>query len=164
MNVEKQFLAVEIGEKLLETIRLTNDDKRLMLKYKQFMGANYENQMGVMNNNPEQQGMLHLLNQKLAQDPNFPIPHGYKKVQELIIEESHQVPEKLGMKESEKVSMEVLDEILMKAFGVHILQPVPVKRMVTSVVPDQKTMLLDYAAGMNIRSQSQGSSVFQNDI
>ena len=40
------------------------------------------------------------------------------------------------MQESEKVSMEVLDEIMMKAVGVHILAPIPVKRTLTRVVPD----------------------------
>lgn len=56
--------------------------------------------------------MLFLLNEKLRQNPNFPIPHGYKKVQELIIEESYHVPEQLGMEESEKIGMELLDEIM----------------------------------------------------
>ena len=40
------------------------------------------------------------------------------------------------MEESEKISMEVLDEIMNKALGVHILMSVPVKRTVTRVVPD----------------------------
>ena len=60
--------------------------------------------------------------------------------------------------------MEILDEIIVKATGVHILEPIPVKRSITKVVPDQKALLLDYAASMNLRSQSQGSSVFEHDI
>lgn len=61
--------------------------------------------------------------------------------------------------------MEILDEIMMQAVGVHILEAVPVKKTVTRIVPDQKTLLIDYAASMNIRSQSQTSSVFDpNDL
>ena len=56
------------------------------------------------------------------------------------------------MLESDKIGMEVLDEIVMKAAGVHILEPIPVKRTITRIVPDQKTLLLDYAAGANIRA------------
>ena len=62
-----------------------------MLKYKQFGGANYIENLAV--GNPEEQSMLILLNQKLAQNPDYPIPHGYKKIQELVIEESYQIPE-----------------------------------------------------------------------
>ena len=80
--------------------------------------------------------MLFLLNEKLRQNPNFPIPHGYKKVQELIIEESYHVPEQLGMEDSERIGMELLDEIMQKALDIHILMPIPNKRTVTRVVPD----------------------------
>ena len=108
--------------------------------------------------------MLLLLNEKLKQNPNFPIPHGYKKVTDVIIEDSYHVPDQLGMSESEKISMELLDEVLLKAAGLHILESIPVKRTVTRVVPDQNTLLLDYATNANIRAQSQGSSVFaEND-
>lgn len=136
-----------------------------MLKYKQFTGAGgYDYQLGASGgknaNLSEEQSMLALLNEKLQQNPNFPIPHGYKKVQEIIIEDSYLVPEQLGMSDSEKISMELLDEILLKAAGLHILQSIPVKRTVSKVVPDQNTLLLDYAANANIRAQSQGSSVF----
>ena len=56
------------------------------------------------------------------------------------------MPEQLGMEESEKISMELLDELLLKTLGMHMLEPMPVKRTVTRVVPDQKALLLDYAS------------------
>lgn len=34
MSDEKQLLAIELSEKLLETIKSVNEEKRLMLKYK----------------------------------------------------------------------------------------------------------------------------------
>ncbi len=58
------------------------------------------------------------------------------------------------MKESEKVSLELLDEIFMKALGVHLLISVPVTRTVHKVTLDTKKAFVDYAVSRNIRSQS----------
>ena len=80
--------------------------------------------------------MLALLNEKVSENPSYPLPDGYRKIQELVIEESYSIPEALGIEESEKVSMEILDSVFNDALGIHILRPVPVTRTVTKVVPD----------------------------
>ena len=45
------MLAIELSEKLLDTIKRTNDEKRLMLKYKQF---NQDIHVGASGANPEE--------------------------------------------------------------------------------------------------------------
>ena len=151
---DKHLLAIELSEKLFDSIRKANDAKRLMFKVKHFQGAPED---------PEEQDMLLLLNQKVAENPSYPVPDGYRKVQELVIEDSYQIPEALGIHEAEKISMELLDEVVSSALGIHILRSVPVTRTVTSVVPDQRKRLLEYAATNNIRSHSRGSTAIDAD-
>lgn len=64
------------------------------------------------------------------------MPNGYKKVQDLVIEDSYQIPDALGINLSEKISMELLDELFNAALGIHILRSVPVTRTVTKVALD----------------------------
>lgn len=96
----KQLVAIELSEKLLDHIRVTNDEKRLMLKYKQFTGpGGFEHLQGPAAQ--EEQSMLLFLNEKLQEEPEFAVPHGYKKVSEVVFEEKFRVPQQLGMLESE---------------------------------------------------------------
>jgi hypothetical protein len=68
-------------------------------------------------------GVLELLSKKVQQDPYYDLPEGYKKVTEKIVKEVHMVPEAVPMKESQVVAIELLDSIVFKAFGTHILEP-----------------------------------------
>ena len=70
-----------------------------------------KNLNGTDNLDPEQQDMLILLNEKIAENPDYPLPDGYKKTQELVIEDSYQIPDVLNINESEKICMELLDDI-----------------------------------------------------
>lgn len=98
--------------------------------------------------------MLELLNQKIAENPDYPIPDGYKRVQEIVIEDSYHVPEAMELPESEKIALEVLDEVFAKALnGLHILQSVPVTRVINRVTIDESKIFLQ-AASRNIRAQS----------
>jgi len=154
-NTARQLLAVELSEKLLEHLKHVNKERRLMISLKHFVGNNY-----LASGNPEEEEMLELLNQKVEQDPDFPVPDGYRKVQEIVIEDSYLVPAELGMKAGEKIGLELMDEIVNAAFpGLHILQSVPVTRTVTRVILDEKKIFLNYAAASrNIRSNSVGSN------
>lgn len=73
--------------------------------------------------------------------------------------DSYLVPEELGMKESEKAALELLDEIFSIAVeDFHILHSVPVTRHVTKVVLDENKILVNYAeATRNMRSSSVAS-------
>ena len=117
-EVHRQMYAVELSERLFATIKKVNEDKKMMLALKHFVGNDY-----LATNNKEEQEMLELLNQKVAENPEYPIPDGYKKVSEVIIEDSYQVPD--GKKESEQVALQVLDDIFVRTLGVHILDSVP---------------------------------------
>ena len=68
------------------------------------------------------------LNLLLQKDPNTPMPEGYKKVLEKEIQVKYNVPDELGIPENQKVPILVLDELLNKALGVHILEPQLVKK------------------------------------
>jgi len=57
-------------------------------------------------------------------DPNFVIPEGYSKVPEKEVVDVYQLPESLPVPESQRVAIEVLDDILSSKFGFHFLEPV----------------------------------------
>lgn len=105
---------------------------------------------------PDEQGVLALLNQKIKEYPDYPIPNGYKKVQEVVIEDSYHVPEMLGLPDSEKISLEILDQVFEQALGVHILDSVPVTHTIERVVVDSKKAFVE-AATRNLRAQSMNS-------
>ena len=41
--------------------------------------------------------MIEMLNQKIAENPDYVLPEGYKKVQEVVIEESYSIPDSINM-------------------------------------------------------------------
>ena len=41
--------------------------------------------------------MLEILNEKVAEDADYPLPEGYRKVQEVVIEESYTIPSSIEM-------------------------------------------------------------------
>lgn len=84
----------------------------------------------VLYDDPDSSGMgdsqlIKALNDKLLEDPNYPIPEGYfKQLDKTPIYEyrvSDQVAEQ--MPESMVVSVEVFDELLSELFGFHMLEP-----------------------------------------
>ena len=90
--------------------------------------------------------MIDMLNKKIAENPDFVLPEGYKRVQEVVIEETYAIPESINMQESDKICLEVLDGVFAKTLGIHILHSVPHTRSVTKVAVDQKKLYLDYVA------------------
>ena len=56
MNVEKQLVAVNLAEKMKESLKRANDEKRLMLQEKNFYGS------AVPPVDSEQQNMIEVLN------------------------------------------------------------------------------------------------------
>lgn len=139
----------------MDKMRVANEEKRLMISVKHFAGTN--SSITGANMNPDEQSMLALLNQKVADNPDYPIPDGYRKVSEVVIEDSYHVPEALDLPESQKIALEILDSIFNNALGIHVLDSVPVTHTVDKVVIDTKKAFVELAASRNIRSQSQGS-------
>ena len=92
-----------------------------MIPLKHFRGNDY-----LAVGNPDEEAMLLLLNEKVQSNPEYVLPLGYKKVQDVVIEDSYKVPDAIEMPESEKIALEVLDQIFAEGLGgVHILQSVP---------------------------------------
>jgi len=79
---------------------------------------------------PDQTGvadreLLTALNAKLAVDPTYPIPQGFRKQVEKTPIYQFKVPEcaKSILKEGQVVATEMFDAILFEAIGVHFLEP-----------------------------------------
>jgi hypothetical protein len=58
----------------------------------------------------------------LNEDPDYPLPPGYIKYRINEIEERYEAPPEVR-RTSERISLEILDDIFNDAIGVHLLQP-----------------------------------------
>ena len=69
--------------------------------------------------------MLRQLNNTVKQNPDYPMPEGFNKVKEKVPVLEYKVPESVlpVIGESKAVVIEVLDEMLSKAFNFHVLEP-----------------------------------------
>ena len=63
------------------------------------------------------------LNAYLADDPNTPMPDGYKRVVDRDIKIRYEVPDTAGMEISFKDCVEILDDIMFSGIGFHNLEP-----------------------------------------
>jgi hypothetical protein len=63
------------------------------------------------------------LNAYLVNDPNTPMPDGYKRVVDRDIEMRYEVPDTAGMEISFKDCVEILDDVMFSSIGFHILEP-----------------------------------------
>ncbi len=86
----------------------------------------------------EDQELLRELNTMIEKSPNYPLPEGYKKVQEKEIRYVHRLGSSrvFNSYPSIKVAVEILDEILDQALGMHFVEPMPKTEYVTRVRPD----------------------------
>lgn len=64
------------------------------------------------------------LNQLLKNNPDHLLPEGYKVVEEKILTPTYKISYGIQIAESVRASAEILDEILARAFGTHIIEPV----------------------------------------
>lgn len=71
------------------------------------------------------QETLKQLNEKLAEDPEVPLPEGFSKVRERVSECDYSIPDYmhsyLGQATVESVT--VLDDLINELFGIHFLEP-----------------------------------------
>jgi hypothetical protein len=63
------------------------------------------------------------LNEILVQDPEAPMPEGYKKVLERDLNLEFKIPQELDVSESRRIVIELLDGILFNRFQFHFLEP-----------------------------------------
>lgn len=64
------------------------------------------------------------LNLLLEKNPNTELPEGYKKIVENEVDIVYCVPEFMKVGESYEVSLGILDDLLAKIHGIHVLEPV----------------------------------------
>ncbi len=71
------------------------------------------------------QQLIKALNERLADDPDYPIPEGYFKQVERMPIYDYRVPDnaKDQISEDQVVCIEVMDELLNEIFGIHFLEP-----------------------------------------
>ena len=101
-------------------------------KYNLRLNRRYFEEAGAAD--PAERQLIELLNQKVAEDKDFKVPEGFKKVQDFIITNGFVADPRL--EESERVSREILDQLLADQFGIRTIRPGPVKKYVTKVVVD----------------------------
>lgn len=63
------------------------------------------------------------LNNKLSEDPNYPVPEGFTKQKEKTLVYSYGFPEYLNLSEAQQTAYEFLDEFINEKFGFHFLEP-----------------------------------------
>lgn len=66
------------------------------------------------------------LNEKLAENPEFELPQNYQRCEEVKLDVTYSLPP-LELDESQVAALEVIDEVFMRALGIHWLRPVVVE-------------------------------------
>lgn len=79
---------------------------------------------------PDQSGfadkeLIHAIEQKLIQDPTYPVPEGFRKVTEKVPVYDFKIPACAAkvLSEGQVIGTQTMDEILFGAIGVHFLEP-----------------------------------------
>jgi hypothetical protein len=68
--------------------------------------------------------VLEELNRRIKVSPNYSLPEGYTKVVEKEFSNQYIIPEYLDLKESERVSILLLDELCDSLFNLHFIEPI----------------------------------------
>ena len=89
--------------------------------------------------------MVTELNRRLAVDPGYEVPDGYKKVVDKEYERVYKVPKEIARQvgESVVVGVETVEEVVFRAIGVHVLEPMVVVKEVSRARPVLKAMARD---------------------
>lgn len=69
--------------------------------------------------------LMQALEEKINEDPNYPVPEGFSKVIEKLPIYSYKVPDCAVkfLPESKVMATEMMDDILFEALGIHFLEP-----------------------------------------
>lgn len=79
--------------------------------------------------------LMKILNKKIKENPDYPVPEGFKKVKEFYLEYDYKVPEFIPMTEAQRDSLEILDDLIFSKFQFHFLEPVVKKKETTKIKP-----------------------------
>ena len=68
--------------------------------------------------------IINELNKILKKNPTHPMPEGFKKVKIKDFKSIYKIPDYMPIPEPKKIALEIIDEMLSKAFGFHIFEPI----------------------------------------
>ncbi len=63
------------------------------------------------------------------------MPLNHKMVQDSVRVVEYEIPDYIPMQRHKRMAIELMDEILAKALGIHFLEPVAKVKQVTKIVP-----------------------------
>jgi len=84
--------------------------------------------------------VLRELNFKILDNPQYPLPDGYYKVQEKEMKMYYELPEYYNVTEPQKICTELVDELVNYLFGFHYLEPIARFETITKVKPSFKKL------------------------
>ena len=67
--------------------------------------------------------LVRSLNKALQKDPKIPVPEGYEKIADKEISVYFSIPDSAHIPQAFKVSIEIIDQVLFSALGIHLLEP-----------------------------------------
>jgi len=71
----------------------------------------------------------------IKQNPFYPLPEGFKKIEEKVLISNYTIPSYLIFKPALKYSIEILDDILLENFGFHLLESITTYDYIPKIVP-----------------------------
>lgn len=83
------------------------------------------------------------LNRRLAKDPQYQLPDGFTKVVEKEIVNVYKIPEYFPIEKCQRVSIEILDDLINNLFGFHFIEPMSEILEVSRAKPVLKMMARD---------------------
>ncbi len=92
----------------------------------------YDNPNATSLGDPE---LIGELTRFLETNPFYPLPEGYKKVEEKYLRENYVLPNYIEVSESTKIAAELLDSVLAETLGIHVLEPITTYEYKVKVVP-----------------------------
>jgi hypothetical protein len=87
--------------------------------------------------------LLKALNKKLKENPDYPVPEGFKKFKEKVITHNYEVPKFIEMSEAQKLAIEMLDDFIFEKFQFHYLEPITNTEYITKLRPIIKREFTD---------------------
>ena len=76
------------------------------------------------NEEQKEQFLINQLETYIAKNPYYPLPEGYTKVETKVIIENYKIPCYINMHPMFSYIVELVDEIIHKNFGFHVLEPI----------------------------------------
>eukprot|EP01022_Parablepharisma_sp_SALTPOND_P026722 TRINITY_DN64702_c0_g1_i1.p1 TRINITY_DN64702_c0_g1~~TRINITY_DN64702_c0_g1_i1.p1 ORF type:complete len:1094 (+),score=155.90 TRINITY_DN64702_c0_g1_i1:2337-5618(+) len=94
--------------------------------------ALYDNPNATALGDPE---LMEELTKFVETNPFYPLPEGYKKVEEKYLHDNYVIPNYLVLPEATRFAVEIIDSMLNDALGIHVLEPITTYEYKVKVVP-----------------------------